>query len=101
MELLELIPHLASLITVGIMWQLWRANAALQATANSAKNASANSHENQRKIDVLLDDHKDIKRQQEESMEFCRKLYDQHNIQGVELAKIQKDLDEIRRKLEK
>ena len=106
--ILDLLPHLASFLTLGIMWQVWRMVSAMEKTAASAKTAAAAASENQRNITVLLEDHKEIKRQQEELMDFCRKLYGQHNAQDIELTKMAKDLEcmqheirEIKVKLEK
>lgn len=99
-----IIDLVAPLFTMGVMWQIWNIKKSFDDTANVARGAKQTSWDNQKKIDelatkvdVLLEDHKDIKRMQEDGMEFSRKLYDQHNKQDVEIAKIQKDLDEIKR----
>ena len=108
MELFELIPHLSGLITVGLMWQVWNIKRSFDDTKDTTSRNGKGISELlsqldsiERDIGVLLEDHKEIKRQQEEVMEFARKLDTQHRDQDVEMAKMMKDLDEIKRKLEK
>ena len=107
-ELLAIIPHLSGLITVGLMWQVWNIKRAFDDTKDTTSRNSKGIGEIQgnldaiaRDVNTLLEDHKEIKRQQEDIMEFARKLDTQHRDQDVEMAKMMKDLDEIKRKLEK
>ena len=106
-ELLALIPHLSGLITVGLMWQVWNIKRSFDDTRDTTSTNRKGIGQMQSKLDdlqrdiaTLLEDHKEIKRQQEDIMEFARKLDTQHRDQDVEMAKMMKDLDEIKRKLE-
>ena len=106
--LLGILPHLSSILTGALMWQVWNIRSAfIKAAADSAATKATSFENKQMLIDLekrvkgLEEDHRDIMRNQGDSMEYVRELSKQHGKHEIIYARIEKDLETIKRKIDK